>query len=280
MRLRPAGMTLAGLALAALTAAAQPPAGAPAAPPPPAADPARLDAHLQGWQKRMGELTNFRAAFDLTKTEPVFKRPTQYDGVVLCMKPALARLRVVSKNNPNDYEAYICDGKSIYAYSGLQKEVTQVDLPKNPADGGGNLMLDFLSGMKADDAKRRFNITLFKEDANYVYLDIRPVLARDKEEFSQVRFALFGPGNAGTLPYLPAQIYLARPDGETHLWTFGKQEVNLAEVKAADFQYVAVPGFPLRKAPLQGAPATPPPGGVRPLPGGTGLPAGPGAVKP
>lgn len=277
--MRPVGMTLAGLALAAAAATAQPPG--PGAQPP--ADPTgqRLDAHLAGWQQRLGELTNFRADFALERTEPVFKKKQEYAGAVLVMKPNLARLRLESKADKTDYEAYICNGQAVFAYSGKDKTITEVPLPANAADGGGNLMLDLISG-KAADFKKRFQITLFKEDANYIYLDILPVLPKDKQEFSQVRFALFGPGVPNKeLAYLPAQAYLAQPNGGTEVWTFGKQEVNLQGVGPQLFQFEKVQGYQFKKAPPPGQ-AAPPAGGARPqqLPGGTNLPAGPGAVKP
>ena len=285
--MRPVGMTLVGLALAAVAAAAQPPAD-------PAAEAAkraeadrRLDAHLVGWQQRMAVLNNFRAEFVVEKTEPVFKRKQEYAGAVLCMKPDLARLRAESKADKTDYEAYICNGKSVYAYSGRDKLITEVPVAVNPADGGGNLMLDFLSGrMTKDDVKKRFQMALFNQDANYIYLDIRPVLGADKREFAQIRFALFGPGVPNKAHvYLPAQMYLVKENGDSEVWTFGRQEVNLPGVGPELFKFENVPGYQFRKAPPppgQQPPAGGPrvPGQPQPLPGGTGLPAGPGAVKP
>ena len=53
--------------------------------------------------------------------------------------------------------------------------------PQAPAGATDNLMIDFLSGMRANDAKNRFDISLFKEDANYVYLDVKPILPEGQE---------------------------------------------------------------------------------------------------
>jgi len=280
--MRPVGMTLAALVLAALAAPAQPPAPPPVAGQVPA-DP-RLDEHLNGWQKTMGGLTNFHATFELTKTEAVFKKNRQYKGSVLCMKPDFARLRQDSETDKADYEAYISNGKAIYAYNGLEKSVTEFKLnPAAGAAGADNLMLDFLKGMNAAVAKQRFQIALFKEDATYVYLDIKPVLGKDKQEFEQVRFALLGPGvKAPFTPYMPAQVWVLKPNGDTELWKFGGQQTNIPGVDAKSFQYVEIKGWTFKQAPsAPPPPAFPGPGGTAPvLPGGTGLPAGPGAVKP
>lgn len=285
--MRPVGITLAAVLLAALAVHGQPPAAPPGAP---AAD-QKLDAHLAGWQKTMGEVNNFHAKFELTRVaNDVFKRERKYTGSVLCMKPNMARLRLDSTTPPPpanpkdkakpkvDYEAYICNGKSLYAYIGLEETITEVPIPPaNAGAGGGNLMLDFLGGMPAGVAKKRFQINVFNEDANYVYLDIKPTLAKDREEFEHVRIALYGPKVPPPYtPYLPAQVYMQKPNGETEMWKFTEQKTNIPGVDAKVFEPVKIPGWQFKQAP-----AAPPPGvgGPPALPGGTGLPPGPGAVK-
>jgi TIGR03009 family protein len=289
--MRLVGLPLTAVLLAALIASAQPPAppGAPPAAPP--VDPA-LDGHLRDWQKRMGDLSNFYSDFEMTRTDAVFKRKSVYTGQVLCMKPNFARLRLENKNDKADYDAYICNGKSVYEYSGREKVVTEVKLTGPGAD---NLMLDFLGGMKADDVKRRFQITQFDPTAKYyVYLDIKPLLPKDKQEFEFVRIALFGPTvPAPYTPYLPAQVFMMKPNGDTEDWKLSKQQTNVPGVDAGKFQYVPVrekdgKEWPLKQAqtlPAQpgpmGAPTVPPGfGGPPKLPGGTNLPPGGGAVKP
>ena len=274
--MRPVGFTLAAL-LAAPVAWAQVPGvqpvpGAPVAQPGAAAPDAKLDPHLKGWEQKMGGLTNFRSDLALTKKESTFQQAREYTGSVLCMKPSFARLRIETTakalpGKPVDFEAFICNGAFVYMYNGLQQEVTEYKLPPNVgAAGGDNLMLDIVSGIKADDAKRRFDIKLFNEDANYVYLDIKPVQQKDQQEFTHVRFALFGPRTQ--FAYLPAQVWLQKPNGDTELWKFSNPQINVPNVDQKVFDYVPVPGWPLKKA-------QPPP----PPPKGTGVPVG-GAVRP
>ncbi len=300
--MRPAGFTLAALLLAGSIAWAQPPrpAGAPVgqpggvpqvpgvAPPPPAAGVGgsnpKLDEHLAKWESTMGSLNNFRVELGLTRKDAVFQKARDYSGVVLCMKPNLAVLRLDYAGDPSkaDYEAYICNGKSVYEYNGLQKTITEWKLPdqkNNPNGATDNLMLDFLTGMKAKDAKARFDLTLFKEDAHYVYLDIKPIMGRDKTEFQQLRLALYGPNTK--YAYLPAQVFMIKPNGDSEQWKFTNPQTNLAGIDEKVFQFVKVDGFQFR----QGQPPPPPaPPGLRPapqqLPGAKGLPPGPGAIKP
>jgi TIGR03009 family protein len=267
--MRLVGTTLAACLVAA-AALAQPPAGpAPATPgAPPSADP-QLDSHLANWEKTMRGVSNFHAGFELTRTEAVFKKKRKYTGRVSCMKPNLTVLRINSTTDKNDYEAYICDGKSIYEYNGLANTITEFRL--NAGAEGENLMLDFLSGMTADAARKRFQIALFnpsKPDPMqiYIYLDIKPVLGKDKQEFEHARFALFGPGAPEALRYQPAQVFLRKPNGDQELWTFSDQKTNVPGVDAKAFQFVKIDGWQFRQAPASPAPgpAPMPPGAKRP----------------
>jgi len=299
--MRPAGFTLAAVLIGVTTVASgQPPAvpGTPVAPkaPPalPVADP-KLDAHLTAWEKTMTALTSFHFELSLKRTEVTYKSERSYSGVVLCMKPNYAVLRLNyagdkdkkeqdrKEKDRQDYEAYICNGKAVFAYNGLERSITEFPIPDPATNAGGvtdNLMIDFLSGMKSKDAKARFDISLFQEDPKnfYIYLDVKPVLAKDKAEFQQMRMALYG--SATQWPYLPAQVYLVKPNGDTEQWSFKEPKTNIPGLTAKDFSFQKVEGFTLQKAP----PARPAPPAVRPgmpmLPGGTNLPPGPGNVRP
>lgn len=219
----------------------------------------KLLAHLNAWEQVMGSMSNFRADFDLTRTEATFGKKTELFGQVLCMKPNLARLRLDDKLNKAAFEAFICNGKAVYHYVGSDKQVVVYPIPQNGAAGGGdNLMLDFLSGMKANVALARFDISLYKEDKYYVYLMIKPKLPRDKQEFEEVRFAVYGPELPPTDKhklYLPAMVWLKKPNGDTEMWTFKSPQTNLVGVAAKDFEFVQPPkDWNVKQAPAPGAP--------------------------
>lgn len=283
--MRPLGFTLAALliAVSGSVVRAQQPGGAavPPAPPPGAVAAAAptLDDHLNSWERTMANVKNFHVKISLTRTDNVFKKEKKYIGSVACMKPNLAVLRLDYTGDPTgkDYEAYICNGKSVYFYNGLEKSVTEFKLPNpgaNPNAGTDNLMLDFLSGLKSKEAKDRFDLSLYKEDVNYVYLNIKPKLGRDKQDFQMLNMALFGPKTQ--FPYLPCQVFKQNPNGDTEMWVFSDHVVNHPEIQESKFQYIKVPGF----RELQANPQPPARPGPPPLPGATGLPAGPGTVRP
>ena len=286
--MRALGFTLTAVLIGAATTWAQQPRApmAPTAPPVvPVGAPApnALDTHLAGWERTMSGIVNFRFEIELTKSDAVFKKEQKYKGVVLCLKPNYAILRLDNIGDPTktDYEAYICNGKSLFRYVGVEKSITEFKLPPpNPNGGGGtdNLMLDFLTGLKAVEAKQRFELAVFKEDENYVYLDIKPRRPQDRQEFQLVRMALYGP-NLKNLAYLPRSVLIVKPGtGDTESFSFTDPRTNLPGIDANVFQYKAIPGWNVKQAPAQ-------PQGARPgqppmLPGGTGLPAGPGVVRP
>lgn len=270
--MRCAALVLAAL-LVSLSASAQPPA-VPGQPLPPAAPPAadpKLDGHLAAWEKKMGGVSNFRTEIALTRTEDTFKKKSNYSGVVLCMKPNFAILRLENANDPKklDYEAYQCDGKDLYVFDGLKKTVTRVKLQQN--QGVDNVMLDFLGGMKAKDVKARFDIKLFQEDANYVYLDLKPIQPSDQREFKQMRMALYKDAPAtAKWAYLPAQVFLLKPNGDSEEWKFSNTQLDIAGVEGKLFAFKGAPqGFDLKDAPAApvGGAKLPPPGGALPVGG-------------
>ncbi|GIW85639.1 MAG: hypothetical protein KatS3mg107_1299 [Gemmataceae bacterium] len=261
-----------------------PPSGVPVSPPPPGSAEARLDAHLQGWQKAMEGITNIFVTVTLKRSDPaatgVFKSDKEYKGELLCMKPNYARMRLVyvGDKTGQDYEAFICTGKEIYAYSGLDRTITEWKLPdpaRQPNASTDNLMIDFLSGLKAENLKKRFLITLFNEDQYYIYLDIKPLLAKDKEEFKQLRLALYGP-RTGSLAYLPAQAYIVKANDTIEQWTLANHKINIPGIDPQKvFRFEDVPGFTRRQAPQSPPPARPGPPTPAPspqAPGGVSLP--------
>lgn len=270
--MRSAGFISVAVLIAASVVSAQPPAvpGQPVQPvpaaPAKATDP-RLDTHLDAWEKKMAGVVNVRTEIELKRTDVVFKKDTNYKGVVLCMKPNFAVLRLDNAADPTktDYEAYICDGKSLYVYEGLKKTITEITLPQNQA-GVDNLMLDFLAGMKANAAKQRFDITLFKSDEHYIYLDIKPLRPADQREFKQLRLALYGPGPAtAKFAYLPAQVFMLKPNDDIEVWKFTNTQPDVPGVDAKAFKFVPIPGWKQQKAPPQpvGGGAVPAGGAVR-----------------
>jgi len=247
------------------------PPGQPVLPAPVPAAPS-LDDHLFSWERTMAGIKNLRVDITRTAVDSVFKKEKKFTGSLLLMKPTYAILRLDFAGDPTrqDYEAYLCDGKSLFQYKGIEKTITEFKLPNpatNPNAGTDNFMLDFLSGMKARDAKDRYELTLIKEDANYVYLSIVPKLGRDKQEFKMISMALFGPRTQ--YAYLPCKAIKLDPNENTETWDFTKPQTNIPGIDESNFRYQKIPGFREVQAPPQQQPMRP---GQPMIPGGNGLP--------
>jgi TIGR03009 family protein len=229
----------------------------------------QLAVHLAAWEKQAHGVTSFQADFTLTRKDPVFRKESRYSGSVLGLSAGSARVRLTNDADPNDYEAYICDGRSLYAYSGLTKTVTEFRLPPPglPPKAPGGLFeriarglclpewfaVRLVSGATAKEAAKRFDVSLVKEDEHYVYLDLRPRSSADRLDMERARVALHGPGvKPPRVPYSPAEVLVVMKNGDTEHWRFTDVKVNLPEVDEKAFQYVEVPGFILKKAPAPG----------------------------
>jgi TIGR03009 family protein len=230
----------------------------------------QLAAHLAAWEKAAKDIANVRAEFTLTRTEPVFKRESRYTGTVLHLRPRFTRLRLESAADRADYESYVFDGKSLYRYDGRAKSVTEFRLADRPATtergsaGWLARMYAALVGLaNLDDhpalaplvgVTRHHQVSVFKEDTHYVYLEARPGTPEAEQLFARVRMALHGPAaTEPRRPYTPAQVYAEYPDGTTELWAFSDVRVNVPGVDPKAFRYEEVPGYEFRPAPAASA---------------------------
>ena len=232
-------------------------AGLGQAPPPPQQKQMQpeLWAHLQQWEGVMKGAGNF-VSENGTKTVRDAGRKTEkvYDATIWCMKPNLARMRLDRKppaGQPQavgEFETYICNGKSVFQYEGVEKTVTEYPL----GAGGGvgdNLLLEFMSGsITALQAAQRFAIDWArKDDPNYLILDLYPMRDGDKEEFEKLTLVLIKPGLAAPLnqlAYLPRMANIHKPNNQViETWDFPVPLVNArqgtgAPITAKDFDYI------------------------------------------
>jgi TIGR03009 family protein len=229
----------------------------------PAVDP-KLAAHLDAWEKRMKEIGNVVCDAEKVQTDNVLKRQlAKQVAKIYCLKPNYAFMRLDrapdQPADPNDFLTYICDGKAIYQYSGRQKEMAEFKL--NAAGGiQGNLLLEFISGsMSAKDATNRFNISILKEDANYLYLDIKPTLVSDREDFETMTLVFYSPAikpELQHLRYLPAMVKMTKNQNkEDEVWTFKIPQINVKGLTPDTFKKQPLPAG-WRIAPMAGT-ATP-----------------------
>ena len=196
------------------------------------ADPVLVQ-HLMGWQKAMAQAANFYSECTLSRKNVVRKTEANYKGSVMVMKPGMARLRLQLQPGPgeqpdgNNFDAYICNPRGVYQYSGADKTLTEYKFP--PGQPPKNLLMDFMSGsITAQAALDRFAMKVVKEDQYYVFLEVNPVTREDQQEFSTMTLVLFR--DAPNLPaYLPARVVITKAlRQETEDWSFPNPQVNVA----------------------------------------------------
>jgi TIGR03009 family protein len=217
-------LTLAGLLLAAAAPAQTPPSPPlpPAAPPAAAtlnpADP--LDSHLMKWEEKMKSVEKLAAAIRRTEKDKISGITKVLEGHAWYMKPNYAILQLSRQGRPTDYvEKFLCTGQFLYEYRFGEKRINVHQLPPNQ---GGNNLLSFLFGMKAQDAKDRYNLTLDKADEHYILISIVPMQEPDKREFRKARLVLYAKN------YLPAQLWFEQTNGDETIWELPHIDTNAA----------------------------------------------------
>jgi TIGR03009 family protein len=224
--MRPRGLVLAALLVAGGPVAAQ-------APPPP---PLSLDECLQRWEQKMQQVQTLQAQLTRVEKDPSFNKVQEYIGYAQYMKEkrgaavvSLATLEMRPKAKPNEIaEKFICTGTHLYQFDVAAMEVRQYELPKpKPGQVAQDNIMGFMFGMRAADARERYDLKLTKEDQYYVYIDILPRLPQDKADFTAARVVL----NKDT--FLPRELRFQH-SGSDVLWDIPYARAGV-EVKRTDF---------------------------------------------
>lgn len=224
----------------------------------PAAAANKLDTYLAAWEKTMAEVKTMSTTLERVDTDKVFKTATKYTGWAAYMKSGTgvsALNKAIVELKPDGKaefsEKVICTGTYVYQYIPSKKEIHQHEMPRGKGDVSDNASLGLMFGMKAAAAKERFALSLFKEDAHYVYVDVLPRRAEDKTEFARARLVL----NKST--FLPRQVWLEQTNGNTVQWDMPSSASGVA-IDARHFNTPRPPdGWKVVPAPKAAASATP-----------------------
>ncbi|VTS02983.1 TIGR03009 domain-containing protein [Tuwongella immobilis] len=230
----------------------------PVAPP---ADPmaSRLDVLLKAWEDRMKNTSTLYTECTRTEINKTFNTTEVFTGQARYMKPNLARLDLLKKDDPNNYEKYVCTGTYLYEYRPKNKLVRIHDMPK----GNGNAVADnasmsFIFGMKADEAKQRFQLTLRKEDNFWIYVDILPKYPADKQEFTKAQMVFYASPASNAM--LPRRLWFEHPNGDEIMWEFNTIQTNV-QLERNDFVAPSAPkDWQVVRANAQAPQAQPNPG--------------------
>jgi TIGR03009 family protein len=251
-------MALAGLFVSTgLYAQTAPPATTPTGQPAPAAaapDPARLDTLLHKWEDEMKKVQTLSAELSRSSVDKAYGKSDTYSGSAKYMKPNLAALEMVRKDDPQRYEKYVCTGTFLYEFVPASKVLRVHDLPSSKSGVSDDNFLSFLFGMKAEEAKKRYEMRLVKEDQWYVYIEVMPRFPADKADFQKARLIL------NHSNFLPRQVWFEQPNGNEITWDIPKLLSGPdAKVQRSDFDQPKQPaGWTTVRAPKTAAPSNDP----------------------
>jgi TIGR03009 family protein len=228
------GLALAASVLLAAVAAAQqappqlPTGSAPAAPAiqAPPANP-ELDGYLKSWEK---EMQNFRTlALKLARIDEdkVLRSVTQYDGIAYFMKTgsgASARNLILLQTSPKGSnelaDKFVCSGTYLYYFDRGAREVQARELPRSRPGAMPDDNFLGMFGLRADEAKQRYSLTLTKTDKDFIYIDILPRFARDKEDFERAQIVL------NKANFVPRRLWYRQPNKTEVSWDILNHTVN------------------------------------------------------
>jgi TIGR03009 family protein len=205
-----------------------------------------LDAVLMQWENKMTGITSLSAEVKRQRIDNVFKTSDLFVGSASYLKPNMAILDLHREKNASQFEKFICTGQYLYEYSPTQK---QIRVHPMPTDKNGKMaddnFLSFLLGMKAIDAKQRYDLKLLPEDANYIYLQVKPRTNEDHSEFSKAILALT------KSTFMPRGLQFTEPNNNVIIWDIPSLQINAAIPKTAFATPTPPPGWSMVSAPQQ-----------------------------
>jgi TIGR03009 family protein len=191
-----------------------------------------LDHVLKSWEQSMTKLESFSASCSRATQDKTFGGVDVYEGTAKFLKsgpgqPSRALLMMADKKDPSKYVKYLYTGTFLYEYVPATKvlRVHDVPQPKSGQPAIDDSLVSLLFGMKAEDAKKRYQMTWVPDERDnnkyYHYIQILPRIAGDKADFTEARLAL------RSTSFLPAQVWYHQPNGNQTTWDFKDLQVNV-----------------------------------------------------
>jgi TIGR03009 family protein len=208
---------------------------------PPPADQSKLPEYLRRWEKEMASIQTLKITCNRTVKDPLTESVRNSTGVVLFMRPNLAAFKMAPKEKPNEFtERAIYTGNFLYYFDYASKVIQA--RPMTPPKSGqvaDDTFLPFLTGMKADEAVRRYDLKIEKEDQWYAYVIVVPRLAGDRAEFTKGRLVF----NKET--FLPRQLWYVEPNSSQITFDLAKVEKDVRLDRKEFEKPEAPPGWKL-----------------------------------
>lgn len=202
--------------------APRPPAAKKAAEPaPPPIDPdgSKMEQLLSFWAQRSTKLTSLHVAIDQYNQAGALwgGERTHLVGQAVFRTPNQAWIefkKVEAAENGQKkevfYQRIVCTGKEVWDYRGDTKQINVYDLGREARQRAlQEGPLPFLFNFRADEAKKRYLMTLLNENDSSFVIRVIPLQTVDKECFLKAYIQL------DKTQYLPTEIALIEPDGES-----------------------------------------------------------------
>lgn len=203
----------------------------------------QLEQILQDWHSKTSLIKTLEGEHQRWVYDPVFETELRAQGKFFYQSPDKGRIDLEAfeipagtvskklnakkepfqiKSDPDTPQRWICDGaKLIYINDKLQ-EAEALQIP--PTSRGQNIMdgpLPFLLGMPPEMAKKRYALTLVKEDQGTVMINAKPRWMQDQNNFSDATILL------DKAQYLPLAVRMMDPAGKKEtVFTFGRMKIN------------------------------------------------------
>jgi len=196
------------------------PANGTTAPVPNPALPTPLDGILKQWELQMQRIEFLTANLTLVEKDKVFNAARTSSGTAKYLKSGspnqpvlLASLEFRKENKTETDRKFLCTGNFLYELDFGQKVVRAFEMPKpKPGQVADDSFLTFIFGMKAEEAKSRYNLNLDKEDQYYSYISITPKLPADRADFQRAQLVLL------RTTFLPRRLWFEKPNGDETTW--------------------------------------------------------------
>jgi TIGR03009 family protein len=206
---------------------------------PTANKPLALDDHLNSWETKMREVRSLQATINRSDKNKNFGTTSKYSGIAQYAKSGTgatalnkAALELTQEKKTEFAEKVVCTGTYLYQYLPSQKEIRAYPIAKSKP--GQDSFLGFLFGMKAADAKKQYNMSLYKVDTYYVYIDVSPKTAAGKADFTRARIVL------DKTTYMPRQLWFEEANGNEITWDIPRIQVG-AEIDHRAFDTPRTP---------------------------------------
>jgi TIGR03009 family protein len=196
-----------------------------------------LEKLLARWETESAKIKSLSGKHTKREFNKSFEVEKVSEGEFFLQTPDKGRIDIVpvvpkkgekSKRNgytlePGSSERWICTGEEIYSINDVEKTYIREELPPNLR--GKNIVhspLPFLFGMKAEDAKHRFNIELMSVDTEKetATLKIIPRMDNDRQNYHEAWIIL------STKQYIPKGVRLFDPNGLETIYMFNDVTIN------------------------------------------------------